>query len=164
MVLRSLPAAVVELEGGRVGVEVGVQLEEALVDAAEFLGAEVLVVDGAARAVLGGEGERADGGEQRAVGELAGVEVGGGALGEEEAAERGQRDVGRAFVAEPAPDALEGLVLVGVAAAGDGVGQVAQALGAVVGVAAFGVVAGVGRVEQVAVLGGEQHEQAVDDA
>ena len=56
------------------------QLEEALVDASEFFGAEVLVVDGAAGAVLGGEGQRADGGEQRAVGELAGVEVGGGAL------------------------------------------------------------------------------------
>jgi hypothetical protein len=54
-----------QIEGGGVGVDVGVQLQEGLVDAAQLLGAEVAVVDDARRLAVLGEGQ---GGRPREVG------------------------------------------------------------------------------------------------
>src|SRR5690606_6687900 len=130
----------------------------------EFFGAEVLVVDGVPRVVHLRVGEVADGAEEAAVGEFGVVELGGSGGAEEEAAEGWDGEVGGAVVAEPVPGAFEEVVLVGVASAWDGVGEVPQTAGGVVGVAAFGFLVGGGWVEEVAVFGGEEHEEAVHDA
>jgi hypothetical protein len=68
---------------------VRVLFQEGFVNTAEFLGADVLVVNGAADFVLLGEGQGADGLEEFAVGELGVVEVGRGFVRPEEAAQLG---------------------------------------------------------------------------
>jgi hypothetical protein len=73
-----------EVEGRGVGVDVRVQFEERLVNAAQFLGAEVAVVDPPTDLVLEGEGERSDCFEEVGVGQLGAVEVGGGPVAPEE--------------------------------------------------------------------------------
>ena len=73
--MRSLPASA--LQGERLGVEVdpGDELEQGFVDAAEFLRAEVGVVDGlAAFALERHPRQRAEGGEQIEVGHFSPVQ------------------------------------------------------------------------------------------
>ena len=82
-----------EGEAGAVGADLRGQREQALVDAAQFLGAEVLVVHGAQHLALAGEGEVAQGFEEVVVGQLGVVERGGGGRVPEEAAERRQGQV-----------------------------------------------------------------------
>ena len=67
--------------------------EQALVDSAQLLGAEVAVVHRSQDLVLAGEGEAAERLEEVVVGQLGIVEVGGGFRAPEEAAERGKRQV-----------------------------------------------------------------------
>ena len=92
--MRSLPAALPEREPRRVRVELdpGVELEEALVDAAELLGAEVAVVDEAEAAVLLDRGEGADRVEEVLVAQVGRVEVRARLGSEQERAERRQRE------------------------------------------------------------------------
>ncbi len=102
----------------------GDELEEALVDAAELLGAEVAVVDGATRPTFSrlDDAEVADGGEQGVVGQgQAGDDVDGPDL--EEAAEAGQAQLGSAVVAEAVEDERERLPEVGVAGAAAASGE-----------------------------------------
>ncbi len=80
---------------------------------AELLGVESLPINGAVAAGLIDGGQGAEGREQVLVGEVGGVEVGGGAGAPEEGAERGQR-----------------LPEVGVWGAGEGLGEAAEATGA----------------------------------
>ena len=82
------------LKAAAVGVELGVELQERLVDRAELFGAEVAVVDRPADALLLDRGELADRIEQVAVGELGGIEVGTRVGSEQEAAERRQAEPG----------------------------------------------------------------------
>ena len=67
--------------------------EQALVDAAQLLGAEVAVVHRSQDLVPAGEGEAAQRLEEVVVGDLGFVQVGGGFRAPEEAPERGKREV-----------------------------------------------------------------------
>ena len=84
-----------KLEGAGVGVDVGVQLQQALVDAAELLGAEVAVVHGAADVAILDKCERMDGGEEMAIRDEAVRQIRRGARGlPQEAAERRKVECG----------------------------------------------------------------------
>ena len=154
-------------EGALDWVDAGVQLEQGLVDAAEFLGAEVAEVDrpqpGAA--LLPGGGQQPDDGQGGVVGQVCGVgDVQGAGL--EQPAEPGQAQLGAAVLpAQAVEDDPGGLPQVGVPGADPAAGDPAQpGRGVVVGVAGAGGVVG-GRVEQgVAVLGDEPEQQPVHGA
>ena len=127
----------VEGKGAGVEIDLGVEFEEGLVDGAELFGAEVAVVDDAADFFLfradGGKG--ADGVEEVGVGEGDVGEVGGGAFGiPEEGAEGGQGEGGLSLGrAEGAHDELELFPEVGMDAAAAALGELAQAVGGVMG-------------------------------
>jgi hypothetical protein len=90
VVLRSLPAAVFRAKIAALDVELGVQLQQRLVDAAQLLGAQVLVIHRPQHPVLDGEGQGADGVQQVALAMSASSRCGRGALREQEAAQAGQ--------------------------------------------------------------------------
>ena len=167
-----------EAETGAVGADLGGQGKQALVDPAQFLGAEVLVVHRAQDLALAGVGQVAQGFEEVVVGQLGVVKGGGVGRVPEEAAE-GRQGQGRAHglkvwrTREGADQKLELAPQVAVAAALDLAGQVAQASGAVVGgvtlaggMGGVGVVPGVeqGQAVEGAILGHEQEDEPVDQA
>ena len=76
MVLRSLPAAVERAERGGVDVELRVQFEQRFVDAAQFFGAEIFVIDHSPHAAIDGKCERMDRFEEVAIGKLAAGDLG----------------------------------------------------------------------------------------
>jgi hypothetical protein len=106
----------VEREGGGVAVDLGVELEEGLVDGAELVGADAAPGDLAADVALGEGAEGEQGGEQVVVVELGAVEVGGGLGAEEEGAEGGEAELGAAGV-ELGEEEVEGAPEVAVRAA-----------------------------------------------
>src|SRR5690606_6372281 len=115
-----------ELEAARAEVDLRLELEQRLVDAAELLGAEVPEVDRTERAVAGVEGERAERVEQRTVRERRLRERGHRLWRPEEAAERGQRELGATVVGlELRHRETQRLVQVGVRAAATAPGQAA---------------------------------------
>ena len=77
----------------------GMQFQQRFVDAAQFFGAKVLVVHDAAVVPVVGEGQRAYGSEQVAVGDLAVDDVRYGIAREEKAVQGGQAKFGTAIVA-----------------------------------------------------------------
>ena len=147
-------------------VNVRVLFEERFVNAAEFLGADVLVVNRAAHFVLLGERESADGDEHVAIGHQTVIEVGRGAGRPEEATERGQSERGAAGVgAKPGEQEPDVVPEVGVLRAAEPVGDSAQTAD---GVVTKVILAGLCRddfgKEQFTVFGGEQEQEAIDDA
>ena len=167
-----------EGEARAVAAELGREPEQALVDAAQLLRAEVAVVHRPQHPALADEGEAAERFQEVVVGELGVVEVGGGGRVPEKAAEGGE--------GEGAAGGLEGGVArerphrdlelppqVAVAGALDPARQIAQPGGAVVrGVALAGNPRGVGIVPGVeqrpsveeAVFRDEEEDQPVHDA
>ncbi len=142
----------------------GHQFEQAFVDAAEFLGIHVAVIDARQRGAVAEEAEAEERAEQRLVVELGGVEV--RALrGVEEATER--RQAKRRLAATEAGEGDgQRLPEVGMAivAAPPG-GQPAQAGEAVAGeVARPGLAAGLGCEDEFAILHGGEEDEAVDEA
>ena len=125
-----------ERVGAVVGVVVGDQLQEGLVDAAEFFRAEVAEVDAAHRAAVAGldQGQGADRAEEGLVGQAGacqGLVQGEGAAvvaaGLEDAADAGEGQLGdAAFGTEAVEDELDRLEEVGVAGAALPAGQVAE--------------------------------------
>ena len=125
-----------ERVGAVVRVVVGDQLQQGLVDAAEFFRAEVAEVDAAHRAAVAGldQGQGADRAEEGLVGQAGacqGLVQGEGAAvvaaGLEDAADAGQGQLGdAAFGAEAVEDEPDGLEEVGVAGAALPAGQVAE--------------------------------------
>ena len=154
-------AGEVERPGFRV--HCGAQVEQAFVNRAEFLGIHVAVVDAGKRPAGGQEGEAAHGCEQAIVGDGRVVEA--GALGgAEQAAQGGQGERGRAGAVEDAEDDAQALPeVVGAAVVvPPAQGALAQAgKGIALRIDGARVLAGAGRVQQAAVFGGEQKEQAV---
>jgi hypothetical protein len=142
----------------------GHQFEQAFVDAAEFLGIHVAVIDARERGAVAEEAEAEERAEQRLVVELGGVEV--RALRDvEEATERRQAK-GRLAAGEAGEGDRERLPEVGMAvvAAPPG-GRAAQAGETVAGlVAGSGLGAGVGREDEFAVFDGGEKDEAVDEA
>ena len=140
----------------------GAQLEQAFVNRAEFFGIHVAVVD-AGQGLAGlEEGEFAHGFEQARVGQGRAVEPG-ALVGAEKAAEGGQAEGGRAAAFEGAEDDAQALPEVGVAVvmppAQDASAQARE--GVALRIDGARGCAGAGRVQQAAVFGGEQEEQAV---
>ena len=124
-------------EARAVGTDLRREREQALVDAAQLLGAEVPVVDGSQHLALAREGEMAQGFEKVVVGQFGVVQRGGRSRVPQEAAERWQRQVltrRQPRLARPKARRreLELPPQVAVAAALDLAGQLAQAGGAVV--------------------------------
>ena len=158
-------AAFGEGEGAGVGRGTRRQLEQALVDRAQFLGLHVAPVDPAERLALGAEpGKAPDRGQQAAVGDAGCGEILSRVVGEE-AAEGGQAEpqlaVGERL--EGRLQALEGVsVLVPSGSAHEALAQAGDAVALGVDPARRGR-GGVG-MQEVAVLGGEQEDQAVDEA
>src|SRR6266487_1413096 len=97
--LALVAAGRVEFEGRRIDMQDGVKFEQRFVDTAQLLWTEIAIVHDAARMSIAGEGERADGIEQVAIGDLAVCEVWNGLVREEKAIQGGQTKLRIATVA-----------------------------------------------------------------
>ena len=148
------------------GIPGGHELQQRLVDRAEFFGTEIAVIHDPLGPSSGfsHQAEVAHRLEQGLVGELAVAEQVERA-GFEESPDADQAELGASVDrAEPVPDEVEGAPLVGVAGAAATSGGTAQpGRGEVVAVAFAGLDVGVRVEEQAAVLGHEGEEQPVDD-
>lgn len=154
-----------QLEARRVGVDLGVELQERLVDTPQLLRAEVLVVHGPADALLDREGERADAVQEVVVRQPGGREVG-DRLGRPEEAPEGREPERRVagVAAEAFHDEPQAPVEVGVPGATRPLGEPAEAARRVeAGVALPGRGLRLGVEEQVPVLGDEEEEEPVDE-
>jgi len=162
--LALVAAGGVQTEIAALEVELGMQLEQGLVDAAQLLGAEVAVIDLTAAAAVADDREVTDGLEKIAVGYLRPVQIGRRLAGKEERAERGQAQLGRAaLVAQLAQHDCQALVKVGMLAAAAAGGKTAQAAGGIVFIVApFGLIHSLGQEQQPALLGDEEKDQTVD--
>ena len=87
----------VQGENAGVGIDEGMQFEQAFIHAAEFFRAEILVINGTANGTDLHKGEGVNGGEQLAIGNERAGKVRRGAGGvPQKTAERGQREFGTA--------------------------------------------------------------------
>ncbi len=154
-------------EHASLGIEVRDELKEGLVDAAEFLGAEVAVVDRSGQAgVVADDRQRPDGGEQVGVGQR-----GGGQFAEHarlvHAAQAGQGELRQAGLGAQAAEqhVVRGPQVAMAFTADPPAGEPTQPRrGEVAGVDLARPPCGVRWMQQVAVLGDEQDEKLVDDA
>jgi len=162
--LALVAAGGVQTEIAALEVELGMQLEQGLVDAAQLLGAEVAVIDLTAAAAVADDREVTDGLEKIAVGYLRPVQIGRRLRREEEGAERGQGQLGRAaFIAQLTQHDHQALVEIGMLAPAAAGGEVAQSPGGIVFIVApFGLIHSLGQEQQPALLGDEEKDQTVD--
>src|SRR6266699_1218655 len=93
-----VPAGRIEFEGRRIDMQDRVQFEQRFIDTAQFLWTEIAIVHDAACVPIASEGERANGIEQVAIGDLAVCEVCNGLSREEKAIQGGQTEFGVAIV------------------------------------------------------------------
>src|SRR6266568_4272364 len=156
----------VEFEGRGIDMQDRMQFEQRFVDTAQFLWAEIAIVHDAACVPIAGEGERADGIEQVAIGDLAVCEICNGLSREEKAIQGGQTKLRIATVAaELLHDKTQPGEEIEVARAHTPLGQVSQPGHRVVQcIASTGGGVCLGMEEQVAILGDEEYDQPVDDA
>lgn len=153
-----------EEQGLAVIAQLGLQFEEGFVDGSQFLGLHRAPVDRDHAGFLVKPGEAVERLHEGAVAQAGGFEVGQTVV-RKEAAESREREGGLA-IGKGAEDDLHALIAVVVLVPG----RRSKALGAQVGEAvAFGIeLAGVGGglfgVEEVAILGHHQEDQAVDEA
>ena len=148
------------------GVDLGVELEELLVDAAELLAAEVFVVDGTAALLVDDVREGPDGGEEGVVGEGRLAQQADRLGRPEIAAEGGDCELRQAGRAAEAPhDHFERLEKIGVAVATEPAGKLLETGCGVV--LAVGVAVGFrGRwvEEEIAAFGDKQKNEPIDEA
>jgi hypothetical protein len=164
--------ALFEGEGGAraVGVEDGLEFEEALIDGAELLDVEggVVDADGDVRVLVFVEGEGAEAEEGGGVVEVAVADEADGVGAEEVTGERGDAEAGAGAAGfeelEAGEDGQPGVVFARVVEVA-GIGEAADALETVEAV--IEVALGGGRregVNEVALFDDEQEEEAVDEA
>ena len=151
-----------EAEHAAVGTDVGHQFQQAFVHAAQLFRAHVAPVDAGEAAALAHPAKLGHGFEQGRIAKGAGVEVRALVFGEQ-ATECGQRQQ-RLAVGQARQHRLQALPQVGVTIKGAPLaGTLAQAAQAVaIGIERDGIGIGIGRVQQAALLDGEQEDQPVD--
>ena len=142
----------------------GVEFEQALVDAAQFLAAQVAVVHQPPAAAVFDEPEIAYRQEQVLVGEFGGFEFGHGLRAKEEAAKGRESQLRAApVIPQPGKNQAQAYPEIGVSAATSALRHPAQTLAAVeTGIARPGLIGCAREVEQIPVLGHEEEDQPVD--
>jgi len=159
-----MPGGGSKFEHGGIGMDYGMEFQQRLIDASEFLGADVPVVNGAAGVGINGESERANGVQEIPIADLGGEQIGQSLFSPEETPQSGQGERRiAAFRAEFFHDHSQALEQIGMPRAPSAFGQAAQPRGGIVFQETItGFLTRAGVQQQVAVFGDKEKDQAIN--